>query len=139
AAALAGYIRPTSRPDTDNFDYRKSLAARRSIVEIEPERLTQLHRLIADEVSLERAWHELNGPRNRRDRAAASTVEALVYSLRGGVDVLAEPDAVRRLAKLSDDQLLEVGERLCRFKPEIARAWSANDVAVLMHVRERLK
>jgi hypothetical protein len=121
------------------FDYRKNRAARRSTVEIEPERLTQLRRLMADDVSLDRAWHELKGPRNRRGSAAATAVEALVYSLRRAVDVLAEPDAVRRLAKLSDDQLLEVGERLRRFKPEIARVWSADDVAVLMQVRERLK
>ena len=75
----------------------------------------------------------------RRDGAAASTIEALAYSLRRGVDTLTEPDAARRLAELSDDQLLEVGERLRRFKPEVAQAWSADDVAVLMQVRERLK
>jgi len=76
--------------------------------------------------------------RHLRSGAPASTVEALAYSLRRGVDALAEPNAVCRLAELSDDQLLEVGERLRRFKPEIARAWSADDVAVLMQVREHL-
>lgn len=71
--------------------------------------------------------------------AAASTIEALMFALRRGVDALAEPDTVRRLAELSDEQLLEVGQRLRRLKPEIARAWSADEVAVLMQLREYSK
>jgi hypothetical protein len=94
--------------------------------------------LLDPAISLEQAQRRLL--ERRRGGAAASTVEALVYSLRRGLDALAEPDAVRRLTELSDDQLLEVGERLRRLKPEIARAWSADDVAVLMQLREqRLK
>jgi hypothetical protein len=116
-------------------DYHKSCAGRRAI--IAPEELTQLRRLMADNISVEKAQRKL--VERRRDGAVASTVEALVYSLRCGVDALAEPDAVRRLAEFSDDQLLEVGERLRRFRPEIARVWSADDVAVLMQVRERLR
>jgi hypothetical protein len=116
-------------------DYHKSCAGLRAIVEIGPEELTQLRRLMADNISVEKAQRKL--VERRRDGAAASTVEALVYSLRRGVDALAEPDAARRLAELSDNQLLEVGERLRRFKPEIAQAWSAEDVAVLMQLREQ--
>jgi hypothetical protein len=95
----------------------------------------QLLALLDPKVSLELAQRRLL--ERRRDGAAASTIEALVYSLPRGLDALAEPDAVRRLTELSDDQLLEVGERLRRFKPEIARAWSAEDVAVLMQLREQ--
>jgi hypothetical protein len=86
-------------------------------------------------ISLEQAQRRLL--ERRRGEAAASTVEALVCSLRRDLDALAEPDAVRRLTELSDDQLLEVGERLRRLKPEIARAWSAEDVSVLMQLREQ--
>jgi hypothetical protein len=91
--------------------------------------------LLDPAISLEQAQRGL--PERRRGEAAASTVEALVYSLRRGVDVLAEPLTARRLAELSDDQLLAVGERLRRLKPEIARAWSAEGVAVLMQLREQ--
>jgi hypothetical protein len=117
-------------------EYHKSCAARRAIVEIEPERLTQLRRLMAEDVSVEQAQRKL--AEHRRNGAAASTVEALVYSLRRGVDALAEPDTVRRLAELNDDQLLAVGERL-RLQPDFARAWSGDEVAVLMRLREGLK
>jgi hypothetical protein len=119
----------------DTFERACREADRRAAARPQDPRLKRLRRLLEDDVSLERAYHELM--RNRP--APKATVEALVYSLRRGVDALAEPPAVRRLAELSDDQLLEVGERLRKFKPEIARAWSADDVAVLMQVRERLK
>ena len=95
----------------------------------------QLLALLDPKVSLEQAQRRL--VERRRGEAAASTVEALVYSLRRGVDALAESDTARRLAELSDDQLLAVGERLRRLKPEIARAWSGDEVAVLMQLREQ--
>jgi len=76
----------------------------------------QLLALLDPAISLEPAQRRLL--ERRRGGAAASTVEA-VYSLRRDLDALAEADAVRRLTELSDDQLLEVGERLRRFKPSI--------------------
>jgi hypothetical protein len=91
--------------------------------------------LLDPAISLEQARRRLL--KRRRGEATASTVEALAYSLRRGVDALAEPDTARRLAELSDDQLLAVGERLRRLKPEIARAWSGDEVAVLMQLREQ--
>jgi hypothetical protein len=109
-----------------------------SAAKIEPERLQRLRHLMDNDVSLERAWSELNDQR-RRGEAATAAVEALIYSLRRGVDALAEPDTARRLAELSDDQLLAVGERLRRLKPKIARVWSADEVATLIQFRERLK
>ena len=73
-------------------------------------------------------------------RAAASTVEALMFSLRErGVQALDEPDTRQRLSQLSDDQLAEVGTRLQRLKPEIARAWSGDDVEALMRLRETFR
>jgi hypothetical protein len=51
-----------------------------SVATIEPERQQRLRRLVDNDVSRERAWSELNGQR-RRGEAAATTVEALAYSL----------------------------------------------------------
>lgn len=65
-------------------------------------------------------------------RAAESTVEALMLGLRErGIGAVQEPKVRSRLAQLSEDQLIEVGDRLQRLKPEIARAWSPDDVAAL--------
>jgi hypothetical protein len=47
-----------------------------SVAKIEPERQQPLRRLMDDDVSLERAWSELNGQPSRGE-AAATTVEAL--------------------------------------------------------------
>jgi transposase len=69
-------------------------------------------------------------------RAAAATVEALMYSLRTrGVWALTEPATKRRLAELSDAQVDEVGTRLQRLKPHIARAWTADEVKQLLKAR----
>jgi hypothetical protein len=38
---------------------------------------------------------------------------------------------------LSKDQLAEVGDRLQRLKPEIARAWSANEIHTLVETYGR--
>jgi hypothetical protein len=84
-----------------------------------------------DGVSLDRAWHELNG---RASGAAASTVEALVYQLRRGGTELMNPDARRRLAALSEQQLHEVSARLQKFMPHIARAWSASEIELLVEL-----
>jgi hypothetical protein len=108
----------------------------RLAVEIEPKRLARLRRLMTDDVSLERAWHELN----RRDGAPAATTEALMFSLRErGVQTLSEPDTQRRLSELNDAQLREVAVRLQKLKAKIARAWTPKDVAVLIAARRRLK
>jgi hypothetical protein len=56
-----------------------------------------------------------------------------------GVAALAEHDICRRLYALDDDQALEVASRLQRLKPEIARAWSADEVAQLLCLREALR
>jgi hypothetical protein len=71
-------------------------------------RIARARRLLADDVSFERAWYELN----RRDGAAASTLEALVFSLRSGVGALARRDVQARLSELNKNQLGEVCARL---------------------------
>jgi hypothetical protein len=68
--------------------------------------------------------------------AARCAIEALMLSLRErGLAALEEPAVRRRLAQLSEQQLFEVGDRLQRLKPEIARAWTAREVKQLLRSR----
>jgi hypothetical protein len=64
------------------------------------------------------------------------TVEALMWSLRErGTQALEELATKRRLSELSDRQVIEVGDRLQKLKPEIARAWSIEEVKLLLQAR----
>jgi hypothetical protein len=111
---------------------------RRTIVEIEPEKLRRLRALLDDDVSLQRAYAEISSS-HIKGRAADSTLEALAFQLRAGVGVLKEQDVRRRLSALSDAQLVEIVERVQRHKPEIAPVWSDDDVITLMKLREALR
>jgi hypothetical protein len=65
-----------------------------------------------------------------------ATVEALMWSLRErGTKALEEPGTKRRLSELNNQQVIEVGNRLQRLKPEIARAWSTTEVETLFQAR----
>ena len=44
-------------------DYHRARGQRTLVVEIEPERLARLRHLMADDVSLDRAWHEIRDSR----------------------------------------------------------------------------
>jgi hypothetical protein len=101
--------------------------------------LARLRRLLDPNVSLERAYAEINSDR-LKGRAASSTVEALMMGLRErGTGALREPDVRRRLAELDDAQILEVAGRLQKLKPEVTRAWSADEVEALLQLRETLR
>ena len=66
-------------------------------------------------------------PAHNDHSAAVSTVEALMVGLRErGTNALTEPK------ELSEQQLHEVCSRLQRLKPEIARAWSPNEIILLV-------
>src|SRR5262249_9626684 len=69
-----------------------------------------------------------------RGRAAHSAVDALMYSLRRGIEAITEPDNQRRLAELSEDQLLALCQRLQNFKPNIAPAWPPEEVEALVSI-----
>jgi len=59
-----------------------------------------------------------------------------MFSLRErGTKALAEMDTKRRLSELSDQQVIEVGNRLQKLKPEIARAWTKAEVETLFQAR----
>jgi hypothetical protein len=104
---------------------------------IEP-RIARARRLLGDDVSLERAWHEINNDR-LRGRAAEATVEALMFSLRNGIAARGKPDTLRRLSELSDLQLRDVAVRLQKFKAEIAKPWPPEDVEVLLATRNKIR
>jgi hypothetical protein len=93
----------------------------------------QLVAALDPKISLEQAHRRLF--EHRRDGAAASTVEALVFGLRDGIDALpAKPERLRRLSELSADQLKEVCARLQNFKPTIGRPWTADEVDALVSI-----
>jgi hypothetical protein len=93
----------------------------------------QLLALLDPAISLEQAQRRLLT--RRRGEVAASTVEALMFGLRDGVDALAtKPERLRRLWELSETQLHEVCGRLQNFKPTIARPWTADEVAALVSI-----
>jgi hypothetical protein len=100
-------------------------------------RLERLRRLMDGDVSIERAWHEINHP---TDRAAASTVEALMLALRErGAAALAEGPVRQRLAQLDRAQVLQVGDRLQRLQAHIANAWTPAEVRQLFTTWGRLR
>ena len=87
------------------------------------------------DMSLDAHWHEIN---TLRGRAADSTVEALMLGLRRGPQALSQPGTLNRLAQLSEQQLVEVITRLQKFKPEIAPAWTREQLEILIAARRRL-
>jgi hypothetical protein len=72
----------------------------------------------------------------RANGAAATTVEALMYSLRERrTGALKEPDTKRRIAQLSEEQLVQVVERLQRLK--IVEPWSGQEIDQLFIARTK--
>jgi hypothetical protein len=68
--------------------------------------------------------------------AARSTVDALMYSLRQGVDALRRDDAISRLSQLNKDQITAVAGLLLARK--LFPAWSEDDVKILANVWKKL-
>jgi hypothetical protein len=96
-------------------------------------RTLRARRLLADDgISYERAYHEI-----MRDRPAPE-VDAVAHSLRRGIGELTQPDTLRRLSALDQDQLESVCLRVQAFKAEIAPAWSADDVDLLISAWSRI-
>jgi hypothetical protein len=98
--------------------------------------LDRLRFLMDDDkvVSIEAAYAAF-GRERRKYGATDWTVEALMFSLRErGTAALVERDTRRRISELNEKQLIEIGDRLQRLKPEIARAWTPDEVGVLVDV-----
>jgi hypothetical protein len=75
-------------------------------------------------------------PRPRRSEAAMAapptSIEALMLSLRRGVDELAKSNTLRRLSPLDGDQLKQVCRRVQAFRPAIVQPRSADEVDALI-------
>jgi len=96
----------------------------------------RIWRLLDPAVSFGRVWTELNEQRGRE--AASATIDALMYSLRRGVNALSNQNTLGRLAKLDEWQLIDVAARLQKFKPEIAPAWLPDQIEILATVWRKL-
>ena len=115
-----------SATDTNARDWRQTAAdyhhergRRTLVVEIDPERLARQRRLMADDISLDRVWRELNDSGARP--IPQTTVNALLYQLRmDGLAAFEHPNCRRRLAELSTEQLRELMAALIRLRPNCA-------------------
>lgn len=86
--------------------------------------------LMDDTISFDRACAEIADRQMRK--AAASTVEALIYSLRSGIDALARNDVQERLGRTDEKQLHEICARVQSFKPHIAKPWTDDEAERLV-------
>jgi hypothetical protein len=99
----------TSSPTWEQaaHEYHRARAGHVLIVETPPERLAFLRHLMRDNVSLERAWDEINrAARERHNEAPEASYNAVAYELRiYGLPQLKNQNCQRRLADLSAVQL----------------------------------
>jgi hypothetical protein len=98
-------------------------------------RMSPIAPIMDDSVTLEAAWHTLN---RVPGEAPQATIEALVFSLRAGVEVLREPDAQRRFSELSETQAREVSARLQNFNPHIATPWSSEEAQAVLSIWSKI-
>jgi hypothetical protein len=69
------------------------------------------------------------------DRTAPkATVDALMFSLRRGINELTQPSTLERLSQLDERQLSEVAERVQNFRQAIASAWTPDEVKALVRI-----
>jgi hypothetical protein len=100
-------------------DYHTARAGRRLVAQVERNRLVLLSLLLADDISVARAWCELNDPGARA--TPQTTVDALLCQLRtDGLAAFEDPSCRRRLADLSEGQLREVMAALIRTRTSCA-------------------
>jgi hypothetical protein len=112
----------------DTFERACRDADRRAASRPEDPRILRARRLLADDVSYERAYAEFM----RERPTPEATVDVLVYSLRRGPGELTQPDTLRRLSALDPDQLKDVCRRVQAFESGIAEPWSTDAVAILI-------
>ena len=87
--------------------YRDARGGRVAVAEIDPGRSQLLRRLMDDDISINRAWDEINSAaRERCDEAPKTTYDAVEFELRTyGLSELSKRNCQRRLADLSIAQL----------------------------------
>jgi hypothetical protein len=95
--------------------YHENRQGRTLIVELAPEKLKQLRRLLSNDVSLDAAYRELNAPENWSTPQV--TVEAIWYAVRErGLAGLNEPATRERLAQCDAAALAQIDQRISRLK-----------------------
>jgi len=99
-----------------------------------PEEIKKFWRLFG--LPIDAVWQVLNEP--VRSEAPECVLETLMYSLRHGPDALGHADTLQRLSQISERQLIEVATRLQTFRPEIAPAWTVEQLKILIAVRGKL-
>jgi hypothetical protein len=66
---------------------------------------------MADDISLERAWYELNDPRNRP--TPQTVVEAILHCVRErGIAALKEPANLERLSRCDEAARVQINQRI---------------------------
>jgi hypothetical protein len=92
-------------------EYHRDCAGRPLIIEIDPERLKRLRRLMRPGVTLEQAWNEINDPRNRPTPNVV--IEAVMLAVRErGLAALKESATVERLARCDAAARAEINRRI---------------------------
>jgi hypothetical protein len=119
--------------------YLKDRGNRPSLVEYKAAELARSRSLLINERSLDRAKAEIQAHHKRQRNAAASTIEALMFALRDGLDALKHPRNQRRLSELNDEQMQEVAARIQKFLPRIAPVWKPADVQALLSLWSKLR
>lgn len=66
--------------------------------------------------------------------AAASTVEALAYQLRGGFSALRQPSAQIRLFELNEKQVSGLAKRLATGRKPQRVPWPENEISALLEM-----
>jgi hypothetical protein len=86
--------------------YRDARGGRVLVAKIDSGRSQLLRRLMGDDISINRAWDEINSAaRERCDEAPKTTYDAVEFELRYGLSELSKRNCQRRLADLSVAQL----------------------------------
>ena len=99
------------------LEYHHARGNRTLIVETPPEDLIRLRRLMADDVSLERAWSELNYPRNRP--TVKATIDAIMFAVCArGIAALKEPATAKRLEHCDEAAKAEIERRIANLRKE---------------------
>jgi hypothetical protein len=94
-------------------EYHAARIGRHAVVEMGLERLTLLRRLLADDVSLDHAWRELNGTSARP--TPQTTIEAIIHCVRErGLAALKEAANLERLQRCDDGAKVQINARIPR-------------------------
>src|SRR5688500_18771026 len=98
------------------------------ITEIAPDEVQRLHRLRDSTTTLAGRYAAIRDGREKS--APATTVEALAYQLRGGVDALRDQAALVRIAELDERQIKDIAQRLTKNVPP----WKPFEIEALIEI-----